>query len=442
MKPRGFWLLDEVSDDELVTGLRGLIGRSAWTEARLVAHLAELEARRLHLSASRSLFAYCQERLGLSQNEAYYRIVAARMGRKFPIVFELLEQRKVHLTALALIRDYVTADNHLQLLNEVSGKTKEQILLLLAKRAPRPDARSRIRKLPVDARCVAAGPSGRLEPLNEASYRLELCISAALKQKLALGADLMSHSNPSRDLAVVVERAIDDLLEKLQKERFGQTSRPRRVRTQEDQPKAAVETSASQPGSTNLSGTMARAANELANAGSHARCHETRCHDARCHETRCDRARCHDARCDHSRCHETRCDRARCLPQESCDPQAADRERRLVTRHVRTAGQRARIPNELRRQLMARDGAGCTFVCDDGRPCGAQAFLQIHHEAPWAKGGADTLENLRLVCASHNRLLAEQEYGVSHVARAIEESRRGSAGSAREGSAGDRANER
>src|SRR3954465_969588 len=111
MKPRGFWLLDEVSDDELVTGLRGLIGRSAWTEARLVAHLAELETRRLHLVSSRSLFAYCQERLGLSQNEAYYRIIAARMGRKFPIVFELLEQRKVHLTALALIRDYITAEN-------------------------------------------------------------------------------------------------------------------------------------------------------------------------------------------------------------------------------------------------------------------------------------------------------------------------------------------
>lgn len=133
--------MDDVPDAELVTSLKGLVGQSSWTEARLVAHLAELETRRLHLAAASSLFAYCQERLGLSQNEAYYRIVAARLGRQFPIVFELLEQRKVHLTALALIRDYITIDNHLELLNEVSGKTKEKILLLLAQREPKAGAR-------------------------------------------------------------------------------------------------------------------------------------------------------------------------------------------------------------------------------------------------------------------------------------------------------------
>ncbi len=67
-----------------MTSLKGLVGQSAWTEARLVAHLAELETRRLHLTASRSLFAYCQERLGLSQNEAYYRIVRRASDENFP----------------------------------------------------------------------------------------------------------------------------------------------------------------------------------------------------------------------------------------------------------------------------------------------------------------------------------------------------------------------
>jgi hypothetical protein len=37
----------------------------------------------------------------------------------------------------------------------------------------------------------------------------------------------MRHRNPSGDLAAVVERALDALLEKLEKERLGRTARPR-----------------------------------------------------------------------------------------------------------------------------------------------------------------------------------------------------------------------
>jgi len=59
-------------------------------------------------------------------------------------------------------------------------------------------------------------------------------------------------------------------------------------------------------------------------------------------------------------------------------------------------------------------------VGDDGQRCTARGFLQIHHEKAWAKGGSDTLDNLRILCASHNQLLAEQEYGESHVRRTID----------------------
>src|SRR5262245_39950669 len=157
MKARGFWQLAQVSDEALVVELQGLVSRSSRTEARIVAHLAELETRRLHLKGAESLFAYCLKKLGLSQNEAHYRICAARLARKYPIIFELLDQRRVHLTALSLIRYYITDENHLELLDAIAGKTKEQILRLLAGRAPRPDAVSRIRKLPVGPNAFAAG---------------------------------------------------------------------------------------------------------------------------------------------------------------------------------------------------------------------------------------------------------------------------------------------
>ncbi|HXK18929.1 MAG TPA: hypothetical protein VNG33_14055, partial [Polyangiaceae bacterium] len=62
-----FWKLSEISDIELERDLKQLLAVGARTEAHVVAHLAEVEARRLHLRAGyRSLFEYCQVALGFS----------------------------------------------------------------------------------------------------------------------------------------------------------------------------------------------------------------------------------------------------------------------------------------------------------------------------------------------------------------------------------------
>jgi hypothetical protein len=320
MTVRRFWELAQVSNVDLVSGLQELVVAGSRTEARIVAHLAEVESRSLHLHASDSLFGYCQKVLGLSQNEAYYRIVAARLGRGYPLVFELLAQRRVHVTSLSLIRHYVTPENHGELLAAISGRTKEQILRLLATREPRPDAVNLIRKLPVGPRAVAAGPTASLEPLSADTYCLQLHTTEALKQKLELAADLMSHANPSRDLAVVVERALDLLIQDIQKKRFGQTKRPRATATSTKVPPA----------------------------------------------------------------------------EEGKRPQ------RKRSRHV---------PNEVKRDIVARDTLACTHTLDDGTRCNARAFLEIQHDDAWAKGGGHTPENTRFLCAAHNRLLAEEEFG-------------------------------
>src|SRR5882672_7412280 len=228
MNERGFWRLEHLADAELEGGLRELVARGRQTDARVVAHLAEVETRRLHLkSGAESLFAYCQKHLNFSENQAFYRIVAARAARQFPSIFQLLAQGDLHLTSLALLSKYLTEENHLDLLSRARGKTKRELLELLAQLAPRPDVKSTIRKLPGREglgapRAAAAGPTGSLEPLSPTAYRLQLNTTPQLKEKLELCRDLMSHSNPSGDLAVVVERALDLLLLKLNKQRFGQ----------------------------------------------------------------------------------------------------------------------------------------------------------------------------------------------------------------------------
>jgi HNH endonuclease len=62
-------------------------------------------------------------------------------------------------------------------------------------------------------------------------------------------------------------------------------------------------------------------------------------------------------------------------------------------------------------------------VGPDGRRCEARAFLQLHHQRPWALGGADSVDNLQLLCRAHNRLAAELELGAHRVAQAIERRR-------------------
>src|SRR5260221_2110949 len=149
MNSGAFWELGDVTDCDLQAELARLLVSGSRTEARIIAHLAAVEERRLHLAAgSSSLFDYCRHRLRLSENEAFHRIPAARLARRFPAIFGLIEQRAVHLTAVCLLRDYLTPENHQELLEEASGKTKLQVQEMLARRFPRPDVASTIRKLP------------------------------------------------------------------------------------------------------------------------------------------------------------------------------------------------------------------------------------------------------------------------------------------------------
>jgi len=115
------------------------------SRARLLAYLAEVEERRLDLQAAcSSLFDYCTRRLNMSDDEAYRRVTASRLTRKFPVALEMIERGEIHLTALLLLREYLTQDNHEELLRAAAGRTKSQVQELLAARFPRPNAPSMI----------------------------------------------------------------------------------------------------------------------------------------------------------------------------------------------------------------------------------------------------------------------------------------------------------
>jgi hypothetical protein len=70
------------SDDELFRRLSDLLRQSRRAEADLVAHIGEVDVRRLYArEAAPSMFEYCTRVLHFSEHEAYLRITVARASR-------------------------------------------------------------------------------------------------------------------------------------------------------------------------------------------------------------------------------------------------------------------------------------------------------------------------------------------------------------------------
>jgi len=236
-------VLTDLTDDALVSRLSTLCAEGHVLTARLIVHLIEVEERRLDLRAAcTSMFDFCQRRLGMSEGAAFRRITAARVVKRFPALLERIEQGELHLSTLVLLRPHLTEVNVEELAAAAAGKTQRQVEELLARLAPKPDVPSAIVELGApsndarptlfagagaEASHVPSAPRARIEPLSEARYKVQLTASAELKAKLERACDLMRHRNPSGDLAVVIDAAMDLLLAKLEKERLAKVKAPR-----------------------------------------------------------------------------------------------------------------------------------------------------------------------------------------------------------------------
>ena len=85
-------------------------------------------------------------------------------------------------------------------------------------------------------------------------------------------------------------------------------------------------------------------------------------------------------------------------------------EQAKVTRH---------IPEAVKDTVRIRDGYQCSYVSPAGVRCQATKQLQYDHIYPFGKGGNHDVENIRLLCPQHNRLMAERCYGKEFVALKI-----------------------
>jgi hypothetical protein len=77
------------------------------------------------------------------------------------------------------------------------------------------------------------------------------------------------------------------------------------------------------------------------------------------------------------------------------------------------------IPVEIARAVWERDQGQCSFVDAEGRRCSERRFLTLEHRHPFALGGPPTLENICLLCASHNLENARAVFGEQLVEQKI-----------------------
>jgi hypothetical protein len=134
-----------ISDSDLLARLPVLVSRERAAVADVIEHLMEIHRRRLFLEqACSSLYTFCIERLGYSEDEALKRARVARLAERMPNVLEELRSGALHLTGLFLLAPHLTEENREALLAEARGKSRKAIEQILARWFPRPDVEPRI----------------------------------------------------------------------------------------------------------------------------------------------------------------------------------------------------------------------------------------------------------------------------------------------------------
>jgi 5-methylcytosine-specific restriction endonuclease McrA len=194
---------------------------------------------------------YCVREKHMSEHTADKRIRVARIARQFPAIFPALADGRLRLSAVLLLAPHLTAGTADELLAAAARRTNAEIELLLAHRFPRPDVPTLAQPLSVQETCEElavrrvvpsdgpdvplemeplsgpAAPRARVVPLSPGRFALQFTVDQATHDKLRYAQALLGHALPSGEVAKVFERALDALVNQLEKQKFAKCARSR-----------------------------------------------------------------------------------------------------------------------------------------------------------------------------------------------------------------------
>jgi hypothetical protein len=441
----------QVSDQELLSRIESLARNEHEMTVDVLLHMNEVERRRLHLTLGYgTMFDFATRHLRYSSSAAGRRIQVARCIARHPELLVPLRGREINLSTIGLIAGVLDAGNVKELIDAIRGKSQREVEQIVATYQPAVQIRDRVRPVRVrreadrpdsdrdatplftvastcssngidvrdrndtrsrvtHSRCGSSSPesgcrSGPRESpsepqLSEPRFKVEFeagpdCVRM-LEEARAI---LSSHSPTGVSLGRVIETALEEFLNrrspfrrKQRRERRSSMRRSaavggarRRVAGATGVADGQVAADGIAPGGIALGAVAAGgiapgeiAVDAVAAGGAHGK---------------------------------VRRSGSRAAPVVAGDARAQDNGRGK-------SGRSRHVPAAVRDEVYARDGGRCTYVGANGVACGSRHQLHIDHVEPFAQGGAATLENLRLLCASHNQLEAERVYGSDWMRR-------------------------
>ena len=250
--------LAHLPDSTLLHELKSLVSQDRQTTASLIAHLGEVDARRLYAPAGYpSMYEYCIHELRFSNQTAFKRIRVARTARQFPVVYGMLADGRLNLSAVVMLAGYLTPENAEDLLRAAANQTNADVELLLAQRFPQPDLPTLIAPLaatgcdlqlsvrtvklsPTEHAALATGTAAppaqppKVAPLAPQRFAVQFTIGQEAHDDLLYAQALLGHVVANGDVAQVFARALKALITKLEQRKFARTERPRTCRHSDD----------------------------------------------------------------------------------------------------------------------------------------------------------------------------------------------------------------
>jgi hypothetical protein len=269
----------------------------------------------------------------------------------------------------------------------------------------------------------SSGPEFRLKPtpavsiaaLSEGRHALRFTIDQRMLDKIRQAQDLLRHQLPTGDIVVLFERALDLLIAERMNKLWGHPAKPRpggegeQRRRRADTGRSAGATPGasiaprSEPfaegASNQLSDPIAVTEPSVATDAAQL----VRCEPQTVEASIPDAAGRSATSSSPPRTLSNQTDRsvlqASRTMRPSFDRRGATRPKKVAPTTGRTPRANSRyVRRAVRRALLERDGAQCTFVGPDGHRCTERGWLQRDHKTPFGRGGPSTLENMRLYC--------------------------------------------
>lgn len=403
--------LEVVSDEGLEMGLRAALGREREAAAEVVAHLIEVDRRRLYAERGyATLWEYAVAELSLSEDQAARRVKAVESVKAAPAALALLRSGALTMSVLAELsfvlragREFGVVDGD-EVLDFARGRSVREVRRWVAEElgdeGPRDSTRHRLPK-----EVVESGRRRGTYPRAGGTYEVRFTAGEDFVRKLERARELLGHVVVDGDYEEVLGRGLDLLLEAEERRICGKNVGRRRTQAAEQgklaTPPAQAAPSAEPATSRRVAEDPGSAAATSRPAPSSEPATSRRPVEAAAPAPATSRSATVPEPVTSRRMHAS---------ETATSPRAVeDSEAATSRRDVGREGRRA-VPRAVRREVWERDGGRCGYVsASTGRICGARTGIEIDHVVPWAVGGADTAANLRLRCRTHNRSRAERE---------------------------------